>query len=374
MSVDVTQWNNFSHVAMDVWRDRVLFNGKLYRAGFFSAAVLNTSDELISMMKKCSMALLKLTPCLFCGAEHQYEKIWPKLARRIADLAELLWLCEPFSRLDRANDLRLINAFLSRRYYPLITTAGTYEHTAFLNYINAMVQIPYALAHFIAAGQYFEENHLRQLDKRTESDFAMAIESCLSSEQFWAEMNSLEDNDTQPFTVHTQPHATWMFSSAPKGKTVLTNRMLFDSHMDFFVYDLFNGLHNGSAPSRCQNCGTYFLTINAHTPKYCSGIAPQDPRLTCRQYGAKHGDKESNANHPVCILFSTKTNTIRKHRERGKISVALKAEALKVAAELRDKALMDNAYAENGYKREMELETIYGKARKRLAQKGIASS
>lgn len=374
MSIDVTQWNNFSHAAMDVWRERVLFNGKLYHAGFFSASVLNTSEELISIMKTHSMALLKMTSCLFCRSERQYEKVWPKLARRIADLAELLWLCEPFSRLDRANDLRLINTFLSKKYYPLVTTVGTYEHSAFLNYINSMVQVPYALAHFIAAGQYFEQNYLHQLDKRAEADFAMAAESCFSSEQFWAEMNSLEDNDTQPFTVHTQPHATWMFSSAPKGKTVLTNRMLFDSYMDFFVYDLFNGLHNGAAPSRCQNCGKYFLTINAHTPKYCNGTAPQDSRLTCRQYGAKHGDKESNANHPVYNLFSTKTNTIRKHRERGKISAALKAEALKIAVELRDKALMDNAYAEDGYKRDMEPGAIYGEARKRLAQKGIASS
>lgn len=271
MSVDATQWNNFSHAAIDVWRERVLFNGKLYRAGFFSAAVLNTSDELIRMMKKCSMALLKLTPCLFCGVEYQYEKIWPKLARRIADLAELLWLCEPFSRLDRANDLRLINAFLSKKYYPFITAAGTNERVAFLNYINAMIQIPYTLSHFIVAGQYLERNYLRQLDKRTESDFVLAVESCLNSEQFWTEMNSLEDNDTQPFTVHPQLHSTWMFSRSPKGKMVLTGRMLFESYMDFFVYDLFNGLHNGSAPSQCQGCGKYFLTINAHTPKYCNG-------------------------------------------------------------------------------------------------------
>lgn len=187
-------------------------------------------------------------------------------------------------------------------------------------------------------------------------------------------MNSLGDNDTQPFTVHTQPHTTWMFLSASKGKTVLTNRMLFNSYMDFFVYDLFNGLHNGAAPSRCQNCGTYFLTINAHTPKYCNGVAPQDSRLTCRQYGAKHGIKESNANHPVYNLFSTRTNTIRKHRERGKISVALKAEALKVAAELRDMALMDNTYTEDCYRQDMELDAIYSKARKRLAEKGTTIS
>ena len=54
--------------------------------------------------------------------------------------------------------------------------------------------------------------------------------------------------------------------------------------------------------------------------------------------------------------------------------MALKAEALKIAAELRDKALMDSTYAEDGYKRDMELDAIYTEAKKRLAQKGIAPS
>ena len=121
MSIDITRWNNFSHVAMDVWHERVLFNGKVYRAGFFSASVLNTPEERISAMKERGMALMKLSSYPFRHSEHQYEKVWPKLARRVVDLAELLWLCEPFSRLDHANDLRLISTFLSKKYYPSVT-------------------------------------------------------------------------------------------------------------------------------------------------------------------------------------------------------------------------------------------------------------
>lgn len=96
--------------------------------------------------------------------------------------------------------------------------------------------------------------------------------------------------------------------------------------------------------------------------------------MTCRQYGAQHSRKENNTDHPIYILFNTTTNTIRKHGERGKISDDLKAEALKAAADYRDKALMDNAYAAGGYERDMKLDALYRKAEKRLAKKGAGPS
>ena len=72
--------------------------------------------------------------------------------------------------------------------------------------------------------------------------------------------------------------------------------------------------------------------------------------------------------HPVYRLFTTRTNTIRKHHQRGKISDELRNEALYVAENLRDKALMDNDYAASGYAHDMEQEAIYAQARARLAR------
>ena len=136
--------------------------------------------------------------------------------------------------------------------------------------------------------------------------------------------------------------------------------------IDFYTYDLMNGLHHGHAPSQCQGCGRYFLTTNGHIPKYCDGVAPQDSRYTCRQYGAMMHQKEQNKQHPVYRLFATRTDTIRKHHQRGKISDDLRREALYLAGSYRDKALMDNDYAADGYARDMELEHLYAEAEKRL--------
>ena len=88
--------------------------------------------------------------------------------------------------------------------------------------------------------------------------------------------------------------------------------------------------------------------------------------MTCRQYGAMMRQKESNKDHPVYRVFATRTNTIRKHHQRGKISDELRREALYVAECYRDKALMDEGYSANSYEKDMEQEHIYAEARKRL--------
>ena len=114
--------------------------------------------------------------------------------------------------------------------------------------------------------------------------------------------------------------STYVFArnSSQKEKMVFVQRVRFHSIMQFYCFDLMNGLHHGHAPCVCQNCERYFLTRNGHKPKYCSGMAPQDSRLTCRQYGAMMHQKEQNKQHPVYRLFSTCTTTIRKHHQRGK--------------------------------------------------------
>ena len=159
-----------------------------------------------------------------------------------------------------------------------------------------------------------------------------------------------------------------MFAQHPtkENETIFVNRYFFDSTISFYTFDLINGLHHGHAPSQCRGCGKYFLTTNGHIPKYCDGIAPQDSRYTCRRYGAMMRQKEQNKQHPTYRLFSTRTDTIRKHHQRGKISDDLRRAALYLAESYRDKALMDNGYAERGYVQDMELEHIYAEAEKRL--------
>lgn len=174
--------------------------------------------------------------------------------------------------------------------------------------------------------------------------------------------------EIEPFTISPTISSTYTFARNPKHETdmVFVQRIEFPTLIHFYIFDLLNGLHHGHAPSQCQNCGHYFLTTNAHVPKYCDGMAPQDSRMTCRQYGAMMHQKEQNKHHPIYSLFSTRTGTIRKHHQRGKISNELRQEVLHLAAVYRDKALMDNDYATHGYAQDMELEALYSQAQQRL--------
>ena len=206
--------------------------------------------------------------------------------------------------------------------------------------------------------------------KRTETYFAMAAYDCFNSEWFWNMMRDLPVPDVEPFTITPDLRSSYVFARHPKQEkeTVFVNRYFFDHAINFYIFDLMNGLHHGHAPCVCQNCERYFLTRSGHKPKYCSGMAPQDSRLTCRQYGAMMHQKEQNKQHPVYRLFSTRTNTIRKHHQRGKISDELRRKALYLAETYRDRALMDNDYAAGDYVHDMEQETLYAQARARLAQ------
>lgn len=181
-------------------------------------------------------------------------------------------------------------------------------------------------------------------------------------------MHDLQAQDIEPFTITPELKSSFVFARHPKHEKemVFVNRYFFERFMSFYTFDLLNGLQHGHAPSQCKGCGKYFLTTDGHMPKYCDGIAPQDNRMTCRQYGAMMRQKEQNKQHPIYRLFSTRTNTIRKHHQRGKISDELRREALYVAECYRDKALMDNDYAAKGYEQDMEQEHVYAEARKRL--------
>lgn len=373
MPLGVKQSNSFLYISLDVWQDRVFYNEKDYPAGYFAASILNFQRDDLPRLAECGGTFGNLFPgVITAGDDSEAKELLPEVWTKLSELAELLWKYPPFSLNDMDGERHLHQVMLSEKSLKDLRNPLSPVFDFYPRYCNALAVAPLAIYHFCIAGWFFELDYLRRLGKRDETHFAVAAHDCFNSERFWKELHELGRMDIEPFSVEPRMESAYVFARNPRNekKLVFVNRLRFDSLLDFYVFDLLNGLHHGHAPSQCRNCGKYFLTTTGHTPKYCNGIAPQDPRLTCRQYGAKHGDKESNRNHPIYTLFSTRASTIRKHAERGKIDKALKDEALKVATELREKAFMDSEYAADGYKRDMELDVIYAKAKERL---GIAT-
>lgn len=368
MPLGINQKNSFIKLTVDVWQDKLFYSEREYPAGYFAAAVLNISGDEIMELMEAGGAVLRHHRTVVSGGKRKLGELLPTLKADLLRLAELLWKYPPLCFHEKEQERHLIEVMLAPETLNDISRYDSPARDFFLRYLDAIVRIPAALYHFIYAGCYFEAAYLRRLKKRNETYLAVAAHDCLNSELFWNTMHDLEAQDVEPFSVTPDLRSSYVFARHPKQEkeTIFVNRYFFDSTISFYTFDLMNGLHHGHAPSRCRGCGKYFLTTNGHMPKYCDGVAPQDSRMTCRQYGAMMRQKEQNKQHPVYRVFNTRTNTIRKHHQRGKISDELRKEALYVAECLRDKALMDNDYAANGYEQDMAQERVYAEARKRL--------
>ena len=368
MPLGTQQNNNFAQVTIDVWNEKIFYQEQEFPAGFIAASVLNISENGLKELIQAGGAPTFLFPVVIQGSDTEAAQMLPVLRERMIYLAKEVWRYPPFCYNDLEKELHRIDILFDDNALFKIRTPGSEFQQEFLIFCAAITRIPMAILHFIAAGQFFELDYLRRLKKRNETYFAVAAHDCFNSKEFWDELQELQSWDVEQFSVHPELTSTYVFARSPKNKKemVFVERVSFPRLIDFYTYDLLNGLHHGHAPSQCRGCGKYFLTTNGHIPKYCDGIAPQDSRYTCRQYGAMMRQKEQNKQHPTYRLFATRTDTIRKHHQRGKISDEQRREALYLAESYRDKALMDNDYAENSYAQDMELEHIYAEAEKRL--------
>lgn len=374
MPLGLEQNNSFANTTLDIWNDKVYYQEREFPAGYFSASILNISkDEIRELMLHAAASTYPL-PVVMEGSESEAAEAFPILCEQIRQLADLILRYPPFCYNDREEELAKIDILFDESILPKVRDPNLAAHHLFLSYITSITRIPSAIWHFTTAGKYFEAGYLRRLKERTESSFAVAAHDCFNSKWFWDMMKGLpqprvfQGKDVETFSMYPGIYSAYMIVRNVRNEKELlfANRINFPRFVDFYTYDLINGLHHGHAPSQCQGCGKYFLTTNRHRPKYCDGMAPQDSRLTCRQYGAMMQQKEKNKQHPIYQIFSTRTGTIRKHNQRGKISDELRQEAIHLAQQYRDKALMDNDYAANGYQRDMEQEHIYEEAKKRL--------
>ena len=370
MPLGIRQNNNLQHITLDIWKDQVFLNEKSYPAGYFAANILNQKQETFYSLIHYGGAISYEVEALMKANRDAFAKLLPQVRTDVSALLDILWTYPPYCFLDRSGEQEVLDKVFCESMVDVLMDTESPYWDFFIRYLTAAFAIPLGIYHFVVAADYFERGYLSRLKERNETFFAIAAHDCFASDDFWHVMEALPMPEIEKFTVSPVMESSYVFARNPnqKEKMVFVQRVRFHSIMQLYCFDLMNGLHHGHAPCVCQNCEHYFLTRNGHRPKYCGGMAPQDSRLTCRQYGAMMHQKEQNKQHPVYRLFSTRTNTIRKHHLRGKISDELRREALYLAETYRDRALMDNDYAAGDYVHDMEQETLYAQARARLAR------
>ena len=150
----------------------------------------------------------------------------------------------------------------------------------------------------------------------------------------------------------------------------LAKRLVFDSYYSFILTDFFEGLHYGHYPRRCEICGRYFLMQSARRQKYCPyGIAPElyrGRKITCRKYAAVLNRKEKAENDPIVSLYNHRCSAIRTECGRGTITKDFAEAAKRLAKERKQRALNDDKYAKEEYRKAMSREALYAEADRNL--------
>ncbi len=367
MPMGTFQNNNLFHLTVDTWQEEVFFNGVSYPAGYFATQVLNMEFETMHSLIDKAGAITYLVEELGRADREKFCTLLPQVRSQAAALLDDLWHFPPYSFLDRGAEDEMLGAIFSEDALDQLMDDTSEVRRFFFRYLTACFSIPLGIFHFGCACDYFVSHFLARLKKRKEDSFAVAAHDCFNSRDFWAEMEGLPLADIETFTVSPRLLSTFVFARNPRAEKelVFVSRSRFETAVEFYCFDLFNGLHHGHAPSQCLNCGRFFLTVNGHKPKYCDGNDLERPELTCREKGALLHLSENNEEHPIYQLFRTRTNTIRKHEQRGKITHAEREAAILQAEKYRDRALLDKRYAKEQYEKDMETDHLYAVIQKK---------
>lgn len=370
MPLGIKQYNTFDTFTLLCRKDRVYHAGQEFPAGHFAAEILNFAGEIHDPLLERIFTLTTLIDEAVLAEKGKSCELLEKLRPLIKNSVTWIYTCPPFCyQEDQSEWYAFDRAMDPERFEQDRNASPENVPYLFLAFGEGVLKILISIYNFCLLVRAFEHKYLRRLTKRTDSAFAKAAHECFDEDDdFLIMLEQMPFGEVEEF--FSSPRLISGFSyiqdRSDKDKWITVHDVTCKRLIDFYVFDLMNGLQHGHGPSWCCNCHRYFLTTTAHVPKYCDGIAPQDSQMTCRQYGAMMRQKEQNSQHPIYREFSTRTNTIRKHHQRGKISDDLRREALYVAECYRDKALMDNDYAASGYHQDMEQEHIYAEAKKRL--------
>lgn len=370
MLPELDPYNTFDTFTMHYCKDQVYYAGKGFPAGYFAAEILNFAGEVQDPLLERISTLTALVDAVAASPKDKSCELLEELRPLMRDAVSWIYTCPPFHCQGDQNEWDAFDqAMEPERLEQDRDKSAEHMPYLFLTFSEEVLKILVSIYNFCLLVRAFERKYLCPLTKRTESAFTEAAHKCFDEDDsFLTLLEQMPFGEIEEFFSYPRLISGFHFIPDPSDqeKWIAVHEAVFKRLIDFYVFDLMNGLQYGHGPSCCRNCHRYFLTTTAHVPKYCDGIAPQDSRMTCRQYGAMMRQKENNRDHPIYRLFATRTNTIRKHHQRGKISDDLRKKALYVAECYRDKALMDNYYAATGYKQDMEQEHVYEEARKRL--------
>ena len=143
MPLGEKQSNSFLYITLDVWQDRVFYNGKDYPAGFFAASILNFQREDLPQLTEHGGTFGKLFPGVIMA--HRDSKAKELLTEVRAKLSELLWKYPPFSLNDMDGERHLHQVMLSEESLADLRDPNSRGFDFYTRYCSAVAVAPLAI-------------------------------------------------------------------------------------------------------------------------------------------------------------------------------------------------------------------------------------
>lgn len=296
----ITSQESMGILSVEYLKGKSYYCGHEFPAGTISCDVLNISDELIEKLKKTVEPISDFHYELYWN-EKADKKLMNKSANAIYEVIDLLKDVRPFSYIGAERVMSRYDKFFTpencEKAYRELLGMGETART-FLQWTGQTFMLALGISNFknVITGVV---NRIFSTGRHRPSDYADAVERCF------------DITDNFPLSIQTKMMSGLEYVSC--GNT-LKRRMNHLFFVTMFRADFFEGLASGHAPSRCENCGRYWLALNGNVGRYCDGIDPGDPKhRPCRNIGTAKGRKYKNLAENDPVLYEA-----RKAKQRAK--------------------------------------------------------
>ena len=313
---------------------------------------------------------------LMLGTGNVDLSVFPVAEKSLWRIIRFLQKTDPFSFLDLATNEKELHRLFDEEHIENIVayihaaqkigTAASFDDK--YNHAVAVLKLTQGMSQLGSTLKIFKEGmidfaHKLHDSKRTPDGYAAAFAEHFSVNETFSPDNSARmqmTNTTMQYVSAVMPE---------KGIPQLVKRMHYVSFVGMFRSDLFEGLCVGHAPRKYPICGRWFLTTDARLTKYCGGLAPGDELgRTCRQIGAKQGraQRELADDHPVKAIYTRRMNTITQYLHRGTLDEQIAAVMKELAKDKLERAVLDAAYANGDYEKEMEQTALLNESKMKI--------
>lgn len=183
------------------------------------------------------------------------------------------------------------------------------------------------------------DDYIEKVKRRSPVHYAGAIHKFFNDKEMQKKLEAIMPPEILDniFKIEQPINVDYITMKNPKNKKqyIVAERTIYRSIGGLLKADLFKALTIGNTPRRCHNCGEYFFIIGLSDTKYCSRIAPNDPKgRFCNKVGA-HIKEQKKKEISYEAAYSRAYNRLKK-RKYSKVNPLSDSEWNKLVGEIQD--------------------------------------